>query len=50
MSNDKETKETKETNNKLSTLNNGLPIIEKDGVYYFKDEADVGNFNNPIYF
>lgn len=35
-------------NNKV--LDHSLPIVEYEGRYYFKDEAEVGNYNHPIYF
>ena len=28
---------------------NSLGLVEHEGKYYFKDEADVGNYNLPVY-
>lgn len=42
-----ETKEDFKTN---ELQEHSLPIVEHDGKYYFKDEAEAGNYNHPIYF
>lgn len=31
-----------------ATIEDALPVVEHEGKYYFKDEADVGNYNHPI--
>ena len=41
---------TEQDFNKNNVLYHSLHIIEHEGKYYFKDEAEVGNYNHPIYF
>ena len=41
---------TKQDLNKNNVTEHSLSIIEHEGKYYFKDEAEVGNYNHPIYF
>ena len=41
---------TKQDLNKNNVTEHSLPIVEHEGKYYFKDEAEVGNYNHPIYF
>lgn len=36
--------------NEDKIVEHSLHIVEHEGKYYFKDEADVGNYNHPIYF
>ena len=41
---------TEQAPNNNKVLEHSLPIVEHEGNYYFKDEAEVGNYNHPIYF
>lgn len=41
---------TEQASNNNKVLEHSLPIVEYEGSYYFKDEAEVGNYNHPIYF
>ena len=41
---------TKQDLNTNDVTEHSLPIVEHEGRYYFKDEAEVGNYNHPIYF
>ena len=41
---------TEQDSNKNNVTETSLPIVEHEGNYYFKDEAEVGNYNHPIYF
>lgn len=41
---------SKQDLNTDKVVTHSLPIVEHEGKYYFKDEADVGNYNHPVYF
>ena len=41
---------TKQDFNKNNITEHSLPIVEHEGRYYFKDEAEFCNYNHSIYF